>query len=112
MIPFANQFYVLVTLSGLLGFLDGLYNALQLTIACDSVGSSQLANQAIGYYHLVISFPVVLGPFIAGLIYDEYHDYQNALIFAGAICILSGLMQTAMMVFFSIFDYSRKKNKA
>ena len=60
MIPFANQFYILVIQLGFLGIMDGIYMCFIVTISFDLVKSSKLANQGCGFFHLLIS-PSVVG---------------------------------------------------
>ena len=108
MIPFINQFYMLVINQAFQGIFEGIYLSFIIPIACDIAGSSQLANQAIGYYHMSISIPVTLGPVVAGLIYDSFHSYQYAFYFGGFICILSGLMQIFFLVLTDLIKIGKK----
>jgi hypothetical protein len=59
-IPYANHFYTLTAMCTLLGVMDGTLLAFIVPIACDLVMSSKLANQAAGYYHVVMS-PMAIG---------------------------------------------------
>ncbi len=58
-IPYANHFYTLTAMCTLLGVMDGTLLAFIVPITCDLV-SPKLANQAAGYYHVVMS-PMAIG---------------------------------------------------
>jgi hypothetical protein len=58
---YSSSFLALVVTYGALGVGDGVYFASLTAIACEAAGSANLANQAIGYYHTLIAFSVIIG---------------------------------------------------
>ena len=98
MLPFANNFYVLAFLFTILGTVDGVAISAIVPIAYDLSGSSQLANQASGYFHTAISPTSVAGPAIAGLIYETTTSYDNAFYMGGAAGIFSSFILLSILV--------------
>jgi hypothetical protein len=58
---FAPNFYALVGAYGVFGAGDGLYFGCLASISVQTAGSANLSNQAIGYYHTFIAFPLFIG---------------------------------------------------
>ena len=98
MLPFANNFYVLVFLFTVLGVVDGVAVSFIVPIAYDLAGSSKLTNQASGYFHTTISPTSVAGPAIAGLIYENTAAYDNAFFMGGSAGIFSSFVLLSILV--------------
>ena len=91
-IPFANNFGFLIIQVGLLGVFDGILLSFVVPISVDLAESTRLANQAAAYYHISMSLSVIIGPTIAGKIFEVYKSYDKAFYMGGSSCILAGLV--------------------
>lgn len=108
LIPFAVNFYVLIIHCTILGLMDGVILCFIVPISCDLVKSSKLSNQATGYYHLVMGPMAIVGPTIAGVLYEINHDYSLAFYISGASCIFSGMI---LVVFILLPELSKHRKK-
>ncbi|XP_076466184.1 monocarboxylate transporter 10-like [Babylonia areolata] len=90
-IPFAGTFTGLIVICLVMGVCDGLVICLLGPIAFDLVGESG-ASQAIGFLLGIVSFPMTLGPPLAGVCYDKLGSYKVAFHTAGGPSILGALL--------------------
>ncbi|XP_070554889.1 monocarboxylate transporter 13-like [Ptychodera flava] len=73
-----------------IGFLSGIFFTVSSLVMTDIVGHQNF-TAAVGFTALAISIGGIIGPPIAGYIYDVTGDYNNSFYFYGAFLILGGL---------------------
>jgi MFS family permease len=88
LMPSVSSFEWLIVIISILGLCDGLYLCVLMPIIIDVTGSSNLSNQATGYYHAAISIPVVIGPVLSGYIFEKTNSYDTAYYLGGITCII------------------------
>jgi len=74
----------------IMGFFDGCFITMLGPIAFDLCGPAG-ASQAIGFLLCLCSFPLTMGPPIAGALYDHFQDYTLAFILAGVPPIVGAI---------------------
>ncbi|KAG1675923.1 Monocarboxylate transporter 10 [Nymphon striatum] len=82
---------LIVILSFVIGLFDGCFISLLGPIAFDIVGTKS-ASQAIGFLLGLCSIPLMVGPPIAGAIYDHTNTYKVAFIIAGIPPIVGAIL--------------------
>lgn len=82
LLPVTNSFVLLCIFSFAMGLFDGCFISLLGPIAYDICGQHG-ATQAIGFLLGLCSFPLTIGPPIAGLLYDHYGSYTLPFVLAG-----------------------------
>ena len=92
LIPLASKFYILLIQIAILGVLDGIYLCFIVPISFDLAESPQLANNAIGFFYLILSPTTIAGPAFAGKIYEINKSYNVAFYVGGACCILCSIL--------------------
>ena len=81
----------LIVVSLLFGLFDASFAPLiQPTAAY--IFEVEESNQAIGFMHGTVSIPVILGPFIAGILYEELKSYVAIFIFSGCSPIIGSII--------------------
>ena len=105
--PFSNSFTVFVVLFTLMGVADGLLLCFIVTISCDLAESSKLSNQASGYYHAVISPTTIIGPVIAGILYQKTQSYDYSFYLGGISCLICAAIIIIFILFFDLFKEKR-----
>lgn len=78
-----------------MGLFDGCFISLLGPIAFDICGASGAA-QAIGFLLGLCSVPLTIGPYVAGLMYDHFGDYDLALRLAGVPPIVAAFAMFAI----------------
>ncbi|CAF0889545.1 unnamed protein product [Brachionus calyciflorus] len=91
-IPFAKDYWAFMLEIVLLGIIDGILLSFIVPIAFSLAGCSRLANQAAAYYHITMSITSILGPTIAGRIFEVYKSYDFAFYLGGLSCLIAGLI--------------------
>ncbi|XP_041350993.1 monocarboxylate transporter 10-like [Gigantopelta aegis] len=86
-IPFSASFGGLIAITLVMGICDGVFVCLIGPIAFDIVGPVG-ASQAIGFILGIFSVPMMIGPPVAGFLYDHLGSYKIAFHAAGAPPIL------------------------
>ncbi|XP_071501226.1 monocarboxylate transporter 10-like [Diadema antillarum] len=92
LMPVVRNFIALCALVLVMGIFDGAFVSMMGPIAFNLVGPAR-ASQAIGCILGLMSMPMMIGPPIAGIIYDVMNSYDIAFICSGvppivAACIL------------------------
>lgn len=77
-----GNFYLLICIALFMGLFDGCFISLLGPIAFDICGQDGAA-QAIGFLLGLCSFPLTIGPCIAGILYDNTKSYDLAFRLAG-----------------------------
>jgi hypothetical protein len=95
----ADTFQILLLQSSLLGIFDGVYLSFIVPICFDITRSSHLANHAAGFHHAFISIPSILGPALAGRLYENFHKYDLAFYIGGCTCLIGAILQALSMIF-------------
>lgn len=90
-IPLSGSYAGLIVISLIFGLCDGVFVCLLGPIAFDIVGPRE-ASQAIGFLLGIFSIPFVVGPPVAGVLYDTMHTYDIAFYLAGATPIVGSLI--------------------
>lgn len=80
-LPLVDSFVLLLTITLIMGLFDGCFISLLGPIAFDICGPHG-ATQAIGFMLGLSSFPLTIGPPIAGLMYDHLGGYKIPFILA------------------------------
>lgn len=72
-------------------------------MAIETAGSNLLANQALGYYHAIISVAFVAGPAVSGYLFEIENNYNLAytLSYAGSF------VGTFFLLFYPGIGFSR-----
>ncbi|CAF0980612.1 unnamed protein product [Brachionus calyciflorus] len=91
-IPFAKEYWAFMLEIVILGLIDGILLSFIVPIAFSLAGCSRLANQAAAYYHITMSITSILGPTIAGRIFEVYNSYDYAFYSGGLSCLVAGLI--------------------
>lgn len=91
----SGYFGWLIAISLGMGLFDGCFISLLGPIAFDICGASGAA-QAIGFLLGLCSIPLTIGPYVAGLMYDHYGDYDLALRLAGVPPIVAAFAMFAI----------------
>ena len=86
------DFYGLAMLIGVLGICDGIYLSCLIPIVLEIANCPKLTNQLSGYYHSIISIPVILGPALSGMFFEKYQNYTYAFYLGGSCCLLCSLI--------------------
>ncbi|XP_011188117.1 monocarboxylate transporter 10 isoform X2 [Zeugodacus cucurbitae] len=87
LLPLTSSYVLLIAFTLVMGLFDGCFISLLGPIAYEICGPSG-ATQAIGFLLGLSSFPLTLGPPIAGWIYDQTGSYTMPFILAGIPPIL------------------------
>lgn len=91
LIPASQASYPgLIVISLCIGIFDGCFISLLGPIAFELCGQNG-ATQAIGFLLGLCSLPLTLGPFLAGMLYDQTASYEKAFIYAGIPPIVGSL---------------------
>lgn len=88
---FCSDFYSLVVYASIYGFLIGAYVGLTSVILVDLLGLDKLTN-AFGLLLLFQGIASLIGPPIAGVLYDVLKSYDPGFMVAGVTIALSGLI--------------------
>ena len=88
LVPLLSSYPWLASYALLYGFLEGCYVVVLPVVTTDIAGKQEAAN-ALGSLFLILSFPLMAGPPLAGWIYDEWESYTVPFIVAGAIVTVS-----------------------
>lgn len=91
LLPMTKSFFWLLVISLGMGLFDGCFISLLGPIAFDICGKDG-ASQAIGFLLGLCSFPLTIGPPIAGSIYESLHSYQVPFILAGIPPIIGAIV--------------------
>lgn len=91
LLPMTGSFFWLLVISLGMGLFDGCFISLLGPIAFDICGKDG-ASQAIGFLLGLCSFPLTIGPPIAGSIYESLHSYQVPFILAGIPPIIGAIV--------------------
>ncbi|XP_053963995.1 monocarboxylate transporter 10 [Anastrepha ludens] len=91
LLPLTSSYSMLIVFSLVMGLFDGCFISLLGPIAYEICGPSG-ATQAIGFLLGLSSFPLTIGPPIAGLIYDSTGSYTTPLLLAGIPPILGSTL--------------------
>jgi hypothetical protein len=75
-IPYAPNFTCLAVIIGIFGLADGIYFGFLVPIALEVAESSQLANQAAGYFQTIVALPVI-SKYLISLSSDTDIGYSN-----------------------------------
>lgn len=86
-----NAYTVIVIYSLILGVFDGCFSALLGPIAVYICGPEN-ATQGIGFILGVVSMPFMLGPLLAGVLYDAIKSYIVVFLCAGAPPIIGAIL--------------------
>ncbi|KAF2900324.1 hypothetical protein ILUMI_05859 [Ignelater luminosus] len=86
-----GSFPWLVVISLAMGLFDGCFISLLGPIAFELCGQDG-ATQAIGFLLGLCSMPLTLGPFLAGMLYDQTSSYEKAFIYAGIPPIIGAIL--------------------
>ncbi|XP_017464975.1 PREDICTED: monocarboxylate transporter 10 [Rhagoletis zephyria] len=86
-LPLTSSYNMLIVFTLMMGLFDGCFISLLGPIAYEICGPSG-ATQAIGFLLGLSSFPLTIGPPIAGMIYDSTGSYTTPLLLAGIPPIL------------------------
>ncbi|XP_014096962.2 monocarboxylate transporter 10 isoform X1 [Bactrocera oleae] len=87
LLPLTSSYVLLIAFTLIMGLFDGCFISLLGPIAYELCGPSG-ATQAIGFLLGLSSFPLTMGPPIAGWIYDQTGSYTLPLLLAGIPPIL------------------------
>lgn len=90
-----DNFYWLICITLLMGLFDGCFISLLGPIAFDICGQDG-ATQAIGFLLGLCSFPLTIGPYIAGKLYDHTNSYDLAFRLAGLPPIIGAFAMCAI----------------
>lgn len=90
-----DNFVLLIIIALVMGLFDGCFISLLGPIAFDICGQDG-ATQAIGFLLGLCSFPLTIGPYIAGKLYDHTHSYDLAFRLAGIPPILGAIAMCAI----------------
>ena len=88
LVPLLSSYAWLASYALLFGFLEGCYVVVLPVVTTDITGKQEAAN-ALGSLFFLFSFPMTVGPPLAGWIYDEWKSYTVPFIVAGAIVTVS-----------------------
>lgn len=89
------DFYSLVIYSAVFGFTIGAYVGLTSVILVDLLGLDKLTN-AFGLLLLFQGIASLVGPPLAGVLYDVTESYSPAFVLAGSTILISGIMLFAI----------------
>lgn len=95
MIPMTNSYAFILVCFLLMGLFDGCFISVIGPIAVEICGAAG-ATQAIGFLFAFCSFPLVIGPTIAGWLYDHIGNYTLPFLLSGVSPIFSALLMTAI----------------
>ncbi|XP_072018823.1 monocarboxylate transporter 10-like [Amphiura filiformis] len=87
LLPVAVHYGTLIAITLVMGIFDGCFVAMMGPVAFDLVGKEK-ASQGIGCVLGLMSFPMMIGPPMAGLIYDLVNSYIPAFFISGASPII------------------------
>ena len=90
--PHVIDYYGLAILIAVLGMCDGIYLSCLIPIVLEISNCPKLTNQLSGYYHSIISIPVILGPALSGMFFQKYQNYTYAFYMGGTCCLLCSLI--------------------
>lgn len=93
LIPLTTNYNILLLLNLILGIFDGCFISVIGPIAFQFCGPEG-ATQAIGFILGLSAFPLIMGPPIAGWLYDQNGSYTLPFILAGIPPILGALLLT------------------
>ncbi|XP_077980650.1 monocarboxylate transporter 12-like [Glandiceps talaboti] len=93
----SNDFISMAIVMAIMGLSRGVIATFDSVVVLDIVGHHRFTS-AYGLAVLFIGFGQLVGPPVAGYIYDSTHDYQVSFYIGGATLILGGLI--AMVSYF------------
>ncbi|XP_070556219.1 monocarboxylate transporter 13-like [Ptychodera flava] len=88
---FATSYGTYSASACLIGFLSGVYPVMANLVMIDIAGQGMF-TAAVGFTSLMISLGSLIGPPVAGYIYDVTGDYNNSFYFYGAFLTFGGLI--------------------
>lgn len=91
MCPMMKSFGGLLAYNVLFGFFEGCYVCQCAVLVGDIVGLDRIAS-GVGTLFGIKSIPLMLGPPLAGFLYDISNSYEVAFYIAGAVPIISALL--------------------
>ncbi|XP_063444917.1 uncharacterized protein LOC134725207 [Mytilus trossulus] len=95
--PMFTSFSVLAVISGVFGFFISANYVLSTLILVEFLGMDKLTN-AYGLTMLIQGIANMIGPPVAGLLYDTSGSYNNTFYFSSMFIILAGFMLTTVPV--------------
>ncbi|OPL21177.1 hypothetical protein AM593_10166, partial [Mytilus galloprovincialis] len=95
--PMFTSFSVLAVISGVFGFFISANYVLSTLILVEFLGMDKLTN-AYGLTMLIQGIANMIGPPVAGLLYDTSGSYNNTFYFSSMFIILAGFMLTTVPI--------------
>ncbi|XP_077977521.1 monocarboxylate transporter 12-like [Glandiceps talaboti] len=89
--PLTNNYAVLATLAGVLGFSSGTYQPLIAVSMREQVGVED-TGVAFGWDYFVMCIGYLLGPFLSGWMFDVYGNYELAFYITGGLTLTGGIL--------------------
>lgn len=90
-IPLCTTYGALIGYTIGFGFFEGCYVCLCAVLTADVLGRSRMAS-GIGLLFGIKSLPLMLGPPLAGFIFDTTNSYHVAFLVSGAVTTLASIM--------------------
>ena len=117
LIQFITDFYSYCMIICLFGIFDGLFLSSLLPMAYETAESKKLVNQALGYYNTLISFTMIAGPSISGVLFEIFKDYYLAYDIAAGLSLFAGMIllvypKTGIHHLISFFKTKISKSKS
>lgn len=89
--PITEGYAGLVTYSVVFGFFDGCFVG-QVAVITGSIAGKSRLSQAVGNMFGVVAIPMILGPPVAGWLYESSGSYRQAFFVCGGVAIASSLL--------------------